>query len=44
MRCTAPGEGSEEKRFTGLAVEVDADKRIFTTLPLVPVEETIPQQ
>ena len=34
VRCTAPGEG----RFTGLAVEVDAANRIFTTLPVVPVE------
>ena len=40
VRCTAPGEG----RFTGLAVEVDAANRIFTTLPVVPVEERMPQQ
>ena len=40
VRCTAPGEG----RFTGLAVEVDADNRIFTTLPLVPVKERMSQQ
>ena len=40
VRCTAPGEG----RFTGLAVEVDAGNRIFTTLPVVPVEERMPQQ
>ncbi|MCY4586928.1 MAG: hypothetical protein OXB98_12900 [Bryobacterales bacterium] len=39
VRCTAPVEGAEEKRFTGLAVEVDAANRIFTTLPVVPVEE-----
>ena len=39
MRCTATEEGSEEKWFTGLAVEVDAAKRIFTTLPVVPLEE-----
>ena len=35
VRCTAPGEGM----FTGLAVEVDDGNRIFTTLPVVPVEE-----
>ena len=40
VRCTAPGEG----RFTGLAVEVDGGNRIFTTLPVVPVEERMPQQ
>ena len=33
VRCTAPG------RFTGVAVELDAANRIFTTLPVVPVEE-----
>ena len=33
--CRAP----EEKRFTGLAVEVDRANRIFTTLPVVPVME-----
>ena len=38
VRCRAPREGSEETRFTGLAVEVDAANRIFTTLPVVPVE------
>ena len=32
VRCTAPGQ------FTGLAVEIDADNRIFTTLPVVPVQ------
>ena len=31
VRCTAPG------RFTGVAVELDAGNRIFTTLPVVPV-------
>ena len=31
VRCTAEGE------FTGVAVELDAGNRIFTTLPLVPV-------
>ena len=34
VRCTAPGEGV----FTGVAVELDAGNRIFTTLPVVPVE------
>ena len=35
VRCTAPpGEGM----FTGVAVELDAGNRIFTTLPVVPVE------
>ena len=33
VRCTAPGEG----QFTGVAVELDADNRIVTTLPVVPV-------
>ena len=32
VRCTAPG------LFTGVAVELDAGNRIFTTLPVVPVE------
>ena len=40
VRCTAP----EEETFTGLAVEVDAANRIFTTLPVVPVEERTAQQ
>ena len=31
--CTAPPGGS----FTGVALEMDADNRIFTTLPMVPV-------
>ena len=35
VRCTAPGEA----RFTGVAVEMDAAKGIFTTLPVVPVPE-----
>ena len=33
VRCTAPGP------FTGVAVELDAGNQIFTTLPVVPVEE-----
>ena len=32
VRCTAPG------RFTGVAVELDTGSRIFTTLPVVPVQ------
>ena len=35
VRCTAPGEGM----FTGVAVELDAGNRIFTTLPVVPVSQ-----
>ena len=34
VRCTAP----RGKLFTGVAVEMDAGNRIFTTLPMVPVE------
>ena len=34
VRCTAPGRG----RFTAIAVEIDAVNRIFTTLPLFPVD------
>ena len=34
VRCTAPG------LFTGVAVELDAGNRIFTTLPVVPVDRT----
>ena len=33
VRCTAPG------LFTGVAVELDAANRIFTTLPVVPVRD-----
>ena len=36
VRCTAPGDG----QFTGVAVELDAGDRIFTTLPVVPVGPT----
>ena len=36
VRCTAPAEGG--RGFTGVAVELDAGNRIFTTLPVVPVE------
>ena len=44
VRCTATEEGSEGKRFTGLAVEVDAANRIFTTLPVVPLGESMPRE
>ena len=40
VRCTAPGEGA----FTGVAVELDAGNRIFTTLPVVPVPERMSQE
>ena len=40
VRCTAPGEGM----FTGVAVELDVDNRIFTTLPVVPVPERTSQE
>ena len=35
VRCTAP---PEEGMFTGVAVELDAENRIFTTLPVIPVQ------
>ena len=38
VRCTAPG------LFTGVAVELDAGNRIFTTLPVVPVPERMSQE
>ena len=38
VRCTGPG------RFTGVAVELDAASRIFTTLPVVPVPERMSQE
>ena len=40
VRCTAPEGG----RFTGVAVELDAANRIFTTLPVVPVEDRMSQE
>ena len=40
VRCTAPEEGM----FTGVAVELDASNRIFTTLPVVPVPERMSQE
>ena len=36
VRCMAPSEG--EGMFTGVAVELDEGNRIFTTLPVVPVQ------
>ena len=41
VRCTAP---AGEQEFTGVAVELDAGNRIFTTLPVVPVEVEITSQ
>ena len=38
VRCTGSG------RFTGVAVELDAANRIFTTLPVVPVPEMPSQE
>ena len=40
VRCTAPGEGM----FTGVAVELDATTRTFTTLPVLPVPERTSQE
>ena len=40
VRCTAPGEGM----FTGVAVELGAGSRIFTTLPVVPVPKRMSQE
>ena len=42
VRCMAPAEG--EGMFTGVAVELDAGNRIFTTLPVVPVPERMSQE
>ncbi len=38
VRCVAVGEGV----FTALALEIDPTTGTFTTLPLVPVEESLP--
>ena len=35
VRCTVPAGES----FTGVAVELDSDNRIFTTRPVVPVRQ-----
>ena len=42
VRCTTPAEG--EGMFTGVAVELDAGNRIFTTLPVVPVQRAADSQ
>ena len=41
VRCTVP---PGEAMFTGVAVELDAGNRIFTTLPVVPVTERMSQE
>lgn len=33
VRCTVP----EENQFTGVAIEMDPDNRIFTTIPVMPI-------
>ncbi len=40
VRCDAVGEG----RFSAVALEMDPGTRIFTTLPLVPLEKRMPQE
>ena len=40
VRCAAPEEGM----FTGVALELDAVNQIFTTLPVVPVEERMDRE
>ena len=40
VRRTAPAGGS----FAGVALELDAVNRIFTTLPIVPVPEKMSQE
>ena len=42
VRCTVPTEG--EGMFTGVAVELDAENHIFTTLPVIPVQERMTQE
>ena len=37
VRCAAPGRG----RFTAIAVEIDAARRIFNTLSVVPLDRTV---
>ena len=41
VRCTVP---PGEAMFTGVAVELDAGNRIFTTLPVVPVQRAADSQ
>ena len=40
VRCDAVGEG----RFSAVALEMDPGTRIFTTLPVVPLVERMPQE
>ena len=40
VRCDAVGEG----RFSAVALEMDPGTRIFTTLPVVPLAERMPQE
>ena len=40
VRCDAVGEG----RFSAVALEMDPGTRIFTTLPVVPLEKRMPQE
>ena len=40
VRCDAVGEG----RFSAVALEMDPGTRVFTTLPVVPLEERMPQE
>ena len=40
VRCDAVGEG----RFSAVALEMDPGTRVFTTLPLVPLEKRMPQE
>ena len=39
VRCSAPGGDL----FTAVALEMDSGTRTFTTLPVIPVEERMPQ-
>ena len=38
VRCTAP----DGEKFTGVALEMDAEDRIFTTLPVLPLRRPLP--
>ena len=40
VRCDAVGEG----RFSAVALEMDPGTRVFTTLPVVPLAERMPQE
>lgn len=39
VRCTAPGIA---QKFTGVAVELDGMNGVFTTLPVIPLEDGMP--